>query len=545
MNRIFGIFFLFGLFFFGGCFSSGKGAASRQRARTECQCAETAHTAWQRRDEGIRPRRGGEVSFRLDSEPGLLLSMYSAHPAIVQIVDHDVLEALVNLNPHTGELTSELASYWEIDRKRTSIIFHLEEAARWHDGQPFTSDDVVYTFKQLLDPAGGALNRVRFEDVANVEALTGHSVLFELDRPRPGFLADISRVMILPEHLLKNTTVASNAFARAPVGTGPYMMSHWDTGQQITIVQNPDWRGEKPFLEKVSYRMVPEKRVALELFTSGTLDILPDVNEPPPENAVVVDYPQRQLNAWVFNVNTPYFSDATTRRAVSRLIDRKAISCSIMNCLADPVYSPWPETNTDTTPLLFSPGAARKLLASAGWRDTNRDGVLDRDGVPFEFSLLLPDSDMTGNRAVAVITHDLRKAGIKANTTVVSWAVYTDRLRRHQFDASILSVSIDRPFDAAELFHSDGARSGRNFGGFTDRQIDRLFRRLAEEKSFQKRGALQERIDQRLVLLQPMAFTVYPYQRALVQSHIHGIEIGSAGIVERKLWLMPKSGGAP
>ncbi|MBN2717709.1 MAG: hypothetical protein JXX14_17800, partial [Deltaproteobacteria bacterium] len=252
---------------------------------------------------------------------------------------------------------------------------------------------------------------------------------------------------------------------------------------------------------------------------------------------VIIDYPEYQLNAWVFGTHTPFFSDALTRRAISRLIDRQAIACSIMNCLAEPVYSPWPDMNDDTLALQFSPKDARALLKAAGWRDSDRDGVLDRQGVPFRFSLLLPDTDVASNRAVSVIVHDLRKAGIEANTTIVSWAVYTDRLRSHRFDASILSVSIERPFDASELFHSDGIDSGRNFGGFRDRQIDHLFHRLATEPSFRERESLQKRISQRLVLLQPMAFTVYPYRRMLVQPHIHGIQIGSTGISERKLWL--------
>ena len=543
MYRIFGIIFLLCGVFSSGCFSSGKDAASRLRTQKACRCAAMDHHAWQQRDRGLTPRYGGNITMRLESEPGQLLSMYSAHPAIIQMIDHDVLEALINLNPYTGEIAPELARYWEIDKQRTSIVFYLNESARWQDGEPFTADDVVYTFKQLLDPAGGAIYRSKFEDIANVEALTRYSVLFELDHPRAGFLADVSRVMILPEHLLKNTTVISNEYARDPIGTGPFKLREWESGQFITLERNSEWRGKAPYPDEIIYRVIPENRVAMDLFTAGTLDILTDTTDAAPKGAVVVDFPQHLLNAWVFNTHTPFFADAKTRRAISRLIDRQAIACSIMKCLADPVYSPWPDMHIDTSSLTFSPKDARKLLIAAGWEDANRDGILDRQGVPFKFSLLVPDTDMTGHRAVAVIVHDLRKVGIEVNTTIVSWAVYTDRLRSHRFDASILAVSIARPFDAAELFQSDGIESGRNFGGFKDRQIDRLFQRFGTEKNFHTREALQQKIAERLVLTQPMAFTVYPYQRMLVQPLIHGIEIGGTGIVERHLWQMAPPGG--
>ena len=536
MNRFIGTFLFVHLIFSAGCFSNGEDAELKLRSRKECKCAPMDVTAWQKRDTDRTGHTGGEINIGIESEPGLLLSMYSAHPAVSRIIDHDVLEALVDLDSHTGEPVPELASRWESDAQQRTYTFQLVNNGRWHDGQPFTADDVVYTFEQLLDPAGGALNRSRFEDIAGVEALNRYQIRFQLDYPRPNFLADISRVMILPEHLLRNTTVATNPFARAPVGTGPFVFHEWTSGHHIVIEKNAHWRGKAPYLDRITYRTVPERRVAEELFSTGRLDIVSDVMDTSRKDAIILNTPQDQLNAWVFNVHTPYFSDAETRRAISMLFDRDAIACSIMNCLAKPVYSPWPEIKTDTDILRFSPTRARQLLNAAGWRDENRDGILERQGIPFSFSLLLPDTDAAGTRAVAVILHDLRRIGIQVNTTVVSWAVYTDRLRRHRFDASILAVSTAPPFDAAELFHSDGIESGRNFGGFRDRKTDMLFDRLKVEQDINARDALQHRISERLVLLQPMIFTLHPYRRILVQNRIHGVHIGSSGIVERELW---------
>lgn len=535
---------IFSAFLTAGCFTSGEGAQRKTEGASPCSCKEAIETDLRRFDKGKVERSGGTVSIRIDSEPGLLLSMYSAHPAVVKIIDHDVLEALVNLDSKTGEPIPELAEYWESNATHTSYTFHLVKNARWHDGKPFVADDVVYTFKQLLDPAGGAVTRSRFEDVANVVAVEKYKVVFELDNPRPHFVTDISRIMILPKHILKNTIVVSNAVARAPIGTGPFVFSSWKPGQYIEIARNTQWRKALVPLNKVFYKIVPERRVAVELFNGGSLDIVTDAQGATAQDAHTIDVPLQQFNAWVYNTRNPFFRDVQTRRAISKLFDREAISCSILSCLATPVSSPWPEVVVENSANQFAPKEARALLKKAGWKDSDGNGILDKNGKPFSFTLLLPDTDVTQTRAVTVIVHDLRKAGIEVNLTVVSWAVYTDRLRQHRFDASILTVSTAPPFDAAGLFHTRGITTGRNFGQFSDPKIDAQFERLKREHDAVQQLKIKKSIAKRLAYLQPLSFTFHPFQRHLVRKGIHGLRIGLTGIEERFLWL-ENPGGQP
>ncbi|MBN2340423.1 MAG: hypothetical protein JXX29_01030 [Deltaproteobacteria bacterium] len=525
-----------------GCFTSGDDTHARARRTTPCTCATSLSTNLSALNPNRKPRSGGELSIRVESEPGLLLSMYSAHPSVTQIVDHDIMEALVKLDDTTGDPVPELAEYWESNIDHTVFTFFLVQNAEWHDGKPFSAEDVEYTFTQLFDPAGGAVVRSQFEDIANVTADERYKVVFELDNPRPDFVTDISRIMILPEHIFKNTTVVSNETARAPIGTGPFVFGSWKKGQFIEIKRNMQWRKGVVPLEKVTYKFVPERRVAVELFNGRSLDILTDAYEATAKDAQRLDFPLQKIDAWVFQTRGPYFSDARTRQAVSKLIDRDAIACSIMSCLAKPIHSPWSDITVPNHHSRFSPKEARALLKAAGWKDRDGDGILERNGVPFSFTLLLPDTDVSQTRAVTVIAHDLRKAGIEMNLTVVSWAVYTDRLRKHRFDASVLSISTAPPFNAAELFHTDGIQTGRNFGQFSDVKIDALFDSLLREQDPDKRAALHRRIAKRLDWLQPMSFTFHPYQRYLVRNGIFGVTIGADGIEERRLWLANPGG---
>lgn len=543
MSRLIRLFFIL-FVFLGGCFTSGPKEQSRRKTPTACKCTPSTFLDTTSQDNVKKIKQGGEISIRIKSEPGLLLSMFSAHPAVSQIIDHNVLEALVSMDTKTGEPIAELSHFWENNNTFTSYTFHLVETAKWHDGVPFTAKDVAYTFTQLLDPAGGAIARSRFEDVAQVQAVDDYTVSFELDSPRPNFVVDVSRIVILPEHIFKNTTLVSNEVSRAPIGTGPYVFSSWNTGNFIEIKRNLEWREAPVALEKLTFKIVPERQVALGLFEGGALDIVTDVQSVVADAAQAIDYPLDQLDGWVFDSTGVFFKDARVRRAISKLIDRDAIACSIMNCLARPIYTPWPNVTDEEKKYSnqFSAKAARALLAQAGWKDRDGDGVLDKNGVPFSFSLLLPDTGDVQKRAVTVIAHDLHKAGIVANLTVVSWAVYTDRLRKHRFDAAVISVSTAPPFDAKGLFHSEGIRTGRNFGEFWDRKIDTLFDALQLEQAPARQQLLKEKISQRLDLLQPVAFTFHPFKRVLIRKNIRGIRIGQDGILARWLWLSDTDG---
>ncbi len=497
-------------------------------------------------------KKGGTIAIRIESEPGTLLSMYSLNPVVRHIADHDVLEALVSMDSLTGQVVPELAKSWEVDSKEGIYIFHLTPDARWHDGKPVVSRDVKFTFDRLLDPVGGAVLRGDYLDIMRVETPDDLTVSIHLDRPRPGFLESLSRLPILPSHVFKNEVVPSHATARAPVGSGPFKFGSWKTGNFIEIVRNPDWRNEPPALDRIIYRVVPDNRVAIGLFRGGDLDMVTNAGYVDPEKIEggwVMTYPLSRFEAWVYNVSRPVFSDRLTRRAVGSLIDRETIRRSVFRCLSEIVDSPWPHTeirdDEEISPVAYDPAGARAMLASAGWADDDGDGVLERGGVALEFTLLLTDTDRDTRRAVMVIQQDLTRAGIDMRILTVSPGGYSERLREHRFDATVVTNSNRRPFDPTPMFHSSGISTGTNMGLFSDGEIDTLLESIAAQRDPDERRALMRKFDAKLAIEQPVTFTFRPVRLVIVRDGISGVRIRDEWIDEGALAFIDPLRGSP
>ena len=527
--------------------TGGESPASTASTEEACSCDSRR---WPAPPAGGTPREGGEVSIRISSEPGTLLSMYSPHEVIEHVIDHNVLESLVAKDSPSGHAIPQLATSWDIEEPTGTYTFHLDPNAAWHDGEPFTGRDVEFTFDLLLDPAGGALNRNDFLDVESVESVDDHTVVIRLDRARPDFVLSLARISILPEHVFGKEVVSNHPASRAPIGTGPFVFSKWKRGLSITIEANRRWRGTPPHVDRIVYRLVPERRVAMDLFRGGELDIVTEsgatVDELEP-GATLVTYPMSRFECLVYNVTRPYFAEPEVRRALASLIDRDAIRCSIRGCLAEIIDDPWPPS-TDAhrkSPwvITYDPVNAMRALDEAGWIDRDGDGTREKDGVPLAFSVLFLDSQRDLRRALTLIRWDFARAGIDMRLVPIGSAVLADRLRKHRFDAAMMAAPNSSPFDPFPYFHTVGAETGRNFGLFSNTEIDGLIEDLSREAAPAIRRSLVYELDRTLSIEQPVTFTFRPHGAAIVRGSIRGVRIGEEWFEERYLWIDKGGGG--
>ncbi len=468
--------------------------------------------------------------------------MLDPDPLIKSIIDHNILETLVRLSGDGTRVEPALATSWSIDESEIVYIFELDLKARWHDGRPVTATDVEFTFSRLLDPDGQATLRSKFVDVSKVEVAGTHTVTLRLDSPRPDFLFALSTLPILPAHIFGRTPLAEHPAARAPVGSGPFVFSQWIPGKSITVTRNALWRDVPPPLEQIEYHIVQDNRVAFDLFRRGDLDIVPDLPRSTAstvEGGRLLTYSLPQFEAWIYNTTRPLFSRAATRSAVGMLIDRAAIRCSIFRCRADLIEGPWPNddlSKSETPPLAFDPLRAKKLLESDGWTDRDGDGIRERGGVSFSFSLLLPDLDRDLQRAATVVQGDLAQAGIEMRITTVGSATYLARLRARQFDVAVISVATGAMFDPWPYLHSSAIGGDQNYGGFSDSVSDKLLDQLKTTRSPTERRDVRGKIQSRLRSEQPATFTFRPHAASLVRDSIHGLTIREGWFDERHIW---------
>lgn len=532
------------------CYSTGQGAdIGHLVATSPCNCDGKAPFASEGNpgptpDFDIRAL-GGAVSVRIPREPSSLLSLVDSDPIIAAMMDGSVYETLLRVS-EDDSVEGALAERFDVDSLHNTYTFYLEEDATWHDGSSVTADDVVFVFSRLMDPYGALTERTSVTNIREVWAYDEGTVVFELDSEDPGFLQSLGDIPILPEHLFGRTPFALHSAARSPVGSGPFRFVRWVPSQLIELERNPHWRGRLPRLSRIVYRIVPDDRIALDMFRRGDLDIIPDL----PASFIqflpqgrLYRYRLPRVESWMYNVERTVLKDATIRRAVSMLIDREAIRCSILHCQADIVTNPWIPVGlgNDHSPLSeYNPPAAGRLLTLWGWKDRDGDGVRERGGRSLSFSLLIPDEGRDLERVATVIQGDLAASGVEMRIARVSRGAFVERLKTGEFDAAAVSLGNRPVFDGWAVLHSRAIGVSDNFGRFSDPEVDTLLDRLRGEVDPENQARLADELYRKIEVLQPLTFLFVPHATALIRNDVHGFAMARGWFDSR---MLSRSGG--
>jgi peptide/nickel transport system substrate-binding protein len=214
----------------------------------------------------------------------------------------------------------------------------------------------------------------------------------------------------------------------------------------------------------------------------------------------------------VYNTGHRQLADRRVRQALTMLIDRQTILCSLEECLGRVISSPFPlgHPGIDSTiePWPYDPARARELLDQAGWRVSESTGLRSSQGVPMRLTFLVPSISTTMHRTATLIQEDLLRAGIRADIHSVDWAVFLQRVQDHDFDLAGLQFTLDWETDYYTLYHSSQAEGGMNYGDWRNVEADDLLEQLRRELDPEQRVALQRRLHRVLHEEQPHAFLV-------------------------------------
>ena len=307
-----------------------------------------------------------------------------------------------------------------------TIVYHLRSDVRFSDGVPLTADDVVFTYRQVVNPHNNVPFHFPYDLAQSVVAKDPHTIVVRLSEPSAPFVSTFFRCgvqgAILPKHLLAGKAdLNQDAFNIKPVGSGPYMVSRYEPNQTLEMVRNPHWFGGTPGLERVTYRIIPNENTLLVALRTHEIDFYYSAPEQQYRELRSLDgvaisaIPSSQFEMVVFNGRRPPLNDVAMRRAVARAIDWKGLSRTTyldVN-LADwgdifPrswAYTPQPDPNA------YDPAAARALLDRAGWKP-GPDGIRVKDGKRLELAITTVAGVTTRENAEVVIQQNLRAAGI-------------------------------------------------------------------------------------------------------------------------------------
>lgn len=453
-------------------------------------------------------------------------------------------------------LEGELAKSWEISADGKTITFHLRDGLKWHDGEPLTSADVLFTYQVYVDPKTPTSYAEAYRQVTGASAPDPLTFVVSYDQPYAPALASWG-VSILPKHLLEGTDITKSPLSRAPVGSGPYVFKEWKAGEKVVLEANPDYFEGRPYINRVVYRIIPDQSTQFLELKSGGLDFM---GLTPIQYKTQTDTPnfKRNFNKFRYlsfsytylgyNLERPLFKDRRVRQALTSAIDKQEIIDGVLLGLGQPATGPYkPDTwvyNDKVRRYPYDPQKARELLAEAGWQDTDGDGVLDKDGQKFSFTIVTNQGNDLRAKTGEIIQRRFREVGVEVKLRVIEWASFLKEfINPGNFDATILGWSTGPEPDQYNIWHSSktGPRE-LNFVKFRNAEVDKqleLGRRTFDQA---ERKAHYDKIQEILAEEQPYTFLYVAESLPAVAKRFHGIKQAPAGIMYNFIkWYVPKS----
>ncbi len=466
-----------------------------------------------------------------------------------------VFDGLLKYTPELT-LTGVLAERWDIEDNGLVIVFHLRRDVRWHDGAPFTADDVEFTYQQLINPKVPTPYGGDFERVASLEVLDPYTVKVRYKEPFSPGLASWGMWM-MPKHLLEHADWQNTPLSRKPIGTGAFRFGRWKTAELIEVTANPDYFEHRPHLDRYLYRIIPDQATMFLELSTQQLDLMSLTplqyrrqTDTPffQEHYRRYKYPSFGYTYVGYNLKDPRFADRRVRQAFNYAINKQEIIDGVLMGLGRVSTGPFPPEswayNKDVTPAPYSPEQARALLAEAGWTDTNGDGWLDRDGQPFAFTLLTNQGNDTRQKAAEIIQRRLKEIGVKVEVRVIEWSAFLSQfIDPHQFDAVLLSWGLGRDPDLFDIFHSSKTKPGEfNFVSYKNEDVDHLIEEGRREFDQDKRAQIYRRIHALIYEDQPYTFLFVGDALPIVHTRFHNVVATPIGIGYNLIdWWVPFS----
>ncbi|HEX6630774.1 MAG TPA: peptide ABC transporter substrate-binding protein [Gemmatimonadaceae bacterium] len=440
---------------------------------------------------------GGTLVLVVPARPGSMLPIFAGAAQSKQVTDL-VYERLAEIGPDLNTVGDEgfeprLARSWEWSADSLAITFHLDPAARWHDGQPVRAEDVRLTFELNQDPEAQSIDA---EYLANIDSVTTPDSLtvtvWAARRTPEQFYDAGGRLSILPAHVLAGAPrarLAEHPLATAPMGSGPFRFVRAVPDQLVELAADTAYHLGRPPLDRVVISIAGTPVAATTQLLAGDADVyealrpenMAQVAQAP--NLVARIVPAASYGFLMFNVRAPgnparphpIFGDHATRRALSMLVDRARLTSAVFDSLAVVGIGPFPRVlpvaDTTLRQIPFDVARGEALLDSLGWRDSDGDGVRDRGGRPLVFTLTVPSSSSFRTRMAELLQRQLADAGVKVNVDVVEFNVMGSQLMAGRFDAAIHQWALGDGSPAglqATWGVTDGKPSAQNFGGYVD-----------------------------------------------------------------------------
>ena len=440
---------------------------------------------------------GGEFTELFEAQPAKLTPYISSDVYSTRVLDR-VCQSLSSFDPKTLRMVGALADGWQIDPNGLWIRAHINPRARFSDGTPVTSEDVRWTYMDFINNPLIEAERARStqDNLKEVKVVDGLTVDFMF---KEAFFTNILIALgnpILPKHYYARfepsqinqgtgVTMGSGPFRLAKLPSGPEdLANQWTPGQDVVLVRNEQYWAEKPSLERLRFKSIKDDLGRLVAYRNGEGSMMLPTS--PQFNKVLKEEPEFEKSNYALkwtNMRCGYsfiawqcgpragkgltpFVDKRVRRAMTMLLDRERMIRDIWDGIGIVAKGPnnpeSPASDPAVKPLPFDPEKGKALLAEAGWKDRDGDGILENEkGDKFTFEYTYATGGEISERLARFVKDSYGKAGIVVTTRPVDWSRYQELLKLRDFDAITMGWGANAPeSDPRQIWHSESIKEG-------------------------------------------------------------------------------------
>jgi peptide/nickel transport system substrate-binding protein len=547
--------------------------------------------------------KGGEASSDSFPRDTLVIAYQSDADSLLSVVSQSAADSAIidNLNyPLTDstfdcslEYVPALAKSWDWSEDGRVISMELRDDIYWNDGERVTAQDVAFTMELVEDP------RVASPRISYIEQMVPGKRPLVIDDTHLEWhfthaydpvtqLAHVSSLAVVPQHILEDAdraTLRGHQFTREPLVNGRWKLGSWDRGEKIVLEPNDQWTGpeeELPKLRRVIFRILPEYATRLMALERGEVDFLEGVQIADADR-LVREHPEIVLHrrGWRFldyvawnpldpeaykeitrdldpdeKVDLqrvprhPLFGDRQVRIELARAIDVDKLIADLLTSRETGEKYGRPAVGTITPALCdvhnddierfpFDPAAAKEGLAILGWEDHDGDGILDRDGVPFRFTLMTNSGNPRRAKAAVIIQAGLKEIGIDVRIEQIESNTFFERLRKKDYEAALSGWSAGLFVDPKDIWHS-GPEYEFNFVSYDNPEVDRLIEEGLMEADPAKAREIWHQLQALVYADQPYAFLYWMDQIVAVHQRFQEVNIDILSPINRlHEWWVP------
>ncbi|MCT8136325.1 peptide-binding protein [Anaerobacillus sp. CMMVII] len=485
------------------------------------------------KEEG--PVQGGSIVLGTSGEPVTFNGNYSQDSASSDVIDL-LFVGLVRSNENLEIVPSVAVDHPEVSEDGLEWVYTLREGVLFHDGTELTAEDVEFTYNIFKHEDYAGPRAGSFSNVEKIEAIEKYKVKFTLSEADARF-PTLAGYGILPKHILGDVPVADlgeyqEFNQKNPIGAGPFKFVSWTPGQNLVVEAFDEYFEGRPYLDKVTFRFASDSNALVLLMQTGDIDWM---IAPPAELATIETFDHARVSNTLalrydyigWNLQNPLFQDVKVRQALTHAIDRQEIVDTIMEgnaTVAHAPVSPLSWAYNDNVPKFdFDPEKAKSLLAEAGW-EPGADGILQKDGQKFSFTILSNDGNVVRRDIGIIVQQYLGNIGIEVKAEQMEWGAFLDKINppNYDFDAVVLAWGLALDPDPSAIWHSKEIENGLNNISYRNDKVDEISDSNTKILDQTERAAALAEVWQILAEEQPYTYMYYPQQFIALNKKIQG-----------------------